>query len=66
MDKFVLIAEGSKDSQRKSVVKLTPDCYEKVYDLKCKTGISMRKILEQCVDFALEHLDDSPYVEEVQ
>ncbi len=64
MDKFVLITKGSKDSNQKSVIQLTPRCYEKVYQLKRKTGISMRKILEQCVDFALEHMDDEEYEEE--
>lgn len=66
MEKFILITKGSKDCDQKSVIQLTPTCYEKVYNLKRKTGISMRKILEQCVDFALEHLDDSTYGEEEQ
>ena len=64
MDKFVLIGKGKKDSRGKSVIQLTPSCYEKVFDLKLKTGLSMRKILEQCVDFALDHLDDGTYEED--
>lgn len=58
MDRFVLIAPGPKDSRDKAVIKTTPECYEKVYALKKRTGVSMRKIIEQCVDFALEHMYD--------
>lgn len=58
MDKFVLIAPGPRDSHTRSVIKTTPECYEKVYSLKKQTGVSMRRILEQCVDFALDHMYD--------
>lgn len=57
MDKFVLIGIGQKDSDNNSVVRVTPSCYEKLHALKEKTGLSMCKILEQCVDFALEHME---------
>ena len=56
MDKFVLIAPGNRDSDSKSVVRVTPSCYQKVEELKRKTGLSMCRILEQCVDFALDHM----------
>ena len=57
MDKFVLIGIGQKDSVNSSVVRVTPSCFDKLHSLKCSTGISMCKILEQCVDFALEHME---------
>ena len=61
MEKFVLIGRGTRDSKNRSLTRLTPSCYEKVYDLRCATGISMGQIVEQCVDFALEHMDCQPY-----
>ena len=64
MDKFVLITKGVKDCRNKSVVRLAPECYEKVYHLKLQTGISMRDIIDQCVDFALDHLDHGVYGED--
>lgn len=64
MDKFVLITKGVKDCNNKSIIRLTPSCYEKVFNLKLKTGLSMRAILEQCVDFALDHLDNGVYGED--
>lgn len=60
-DKFVLIAQGVTDSPNKGVVRLPPQSYDKIYDLHQKTGMSMGKILEQCVDFALEHLAEGKY-----
>lgn len=57
-DTFVLFAPGLKDSNNRAVVRLTPDCYSRVQALKAKTGLSMCRILEQCVDFALDHMED--------
>lgn len=56
-DKFVLLTPGTLDSNDKGVVRLTPSCYDRVYALKQRTGISMGRIIEQCVDFALERLE---------
>lgn len=61
MEKFVLIGRGTRDCNNRSMTRLTPSCYEKVYELRCATGLSMGRIVEQCVDFALEHLDCRPY-----
>lgn len=58
-DKFVLFAPGREDSTDKGVVRLTPSCYERVLELKRRTGISMGRIIEQCVDFSLEHMEDN-------
>lgn len=57
MDKFVLIGRGTKDNKNKSIIRIKPSSYDKIYDLKLRTGISMCTILEQCIDFALEHMD---------
>lgn len=58
MDKFVLVAPGLRDSHTGEVVRTTPECYEKIYALKMRTGVSMCRIIEQCVDFALDHMCD--------
>lgn len=61
MEKFVLIGRGTRDCNNRSMTRLTPSCYEKVYELRCATGLTMGQIVEQCVDFALAHLDCRPY-----
>jgi len=57
-DKFILFAPGTKDIDNRGVVRITPDCYDRVSQLKTKTGLSMCRILEQCVDFALDHMEE--------
>ena len=57
-DKFVLITQGTTDSNNSGIVRLVPSCYQKIAVLKRKTGMPLCKILEQCVDFALDHLLD--------
>lgn len=58
-DRFVLFAPGCKDSNNNGVVRLPPSCFERVMQLKRQTGVSMGRIIEQCVDFALEHMEGS-------
>lgn len=58
-DRFVLFAPGCDDSVDRGVVRLPPNCYDKVLELKRRTGISMGRILEQCVEFALERMEDN-------
>ena len=41
MDKFVLIGIGNKDSDNRSIMRVTPSCYSKVHALKQKTGLSL-------------------------
>lgn len=57
MDKFRLITSGKSNVDR-GVVRLPPSRFDTVYALKRKTGISIGRILEQCVDYALEHMDN--------
>lgn len=57
MDKFVLITKGTHDSNNKSIVRIPPSCFERVLRLKRKSGIPMCRVIEQCVDFALDHMD---------
>lgn len=64
MEKFVLITKGVQDSNNKGIIRLPPTCYDRVLELKRKTGMSMGRILEQCVDFALDHLVDEEYGED--
>lgn len=61
MDKFILITKGQQDSGEKGIIRLPPNCYDRVFELKQKTGMPMGRILEQCVDFALDHLDCGEY-----
>ena len=43
MDEFVLITQGVRDSNNRSVVKVPPRTFDKILTLKNKTGISMKR-----------------------
>ncbi|WP_249311812.1 hypothetical protein [Congzhengia minquanensis] len=58
MDKFVIITPGLRDSKNKNVIRVTPSCYSKIAELSDRTGVSMCRIIGQCVDFALDHMVD--------
>lgn len=60
MEKFVLQKEKPKNKKRLSTtVSLSPHCFIKVEKLKEETGLPMARIIEQCVDFALDRLEDN-------
>lgn len=58
MDKFVIITPGLRDSKNRNVIRVTPSCYSKIAELSDRTGVSMCRIIGQCVDFALDHMVD--------
>ena len=57
-DKFTLITPGYRDSAS-GVIRIPPDCYRRIVELRNKTGVSLCRIVEQCIDFALEHMEES-------
>ena len=58
MDKFYLVAKGMKDGDQPGVVRVTPSCYDNLAMLKRKSGLPLTRIIEQCVDFAIDHMDN--------
>lgn len=57
MDKFYLVTKGLTDSEQKGVVRVTPSCYDNLLALKRKSGLPLTRIIEQCVDFAIDHME---------
>jgi predicted DNA-binding protein len=58
MDVFRIIAPGNKDSNNRGVIRVPPNCYDRLVELSNKTGVSICRIVEQCVSFALERLEE--------
>ena len=58
MDRFVIVSPGIRDSKNRNVIRVTPACYNRIAELSEQTGISMCRIIGQCVDFALDHMID--------
>lgn len=57
MDKFYLVTKGMTDSDQRGVVRVTPSCYDNLLALKRKSGLPLTRIIEQCVDFAIDHME---------
>ena len=57
MDVFKIIAPGLKDSNNRGVIRIPPNTYDRLADLSRETGVSICRIVDQCVSFALERLE---------
>lgn len=58
MDTFRIIAPGNSDSSSRGVIRVPPNCYDRLAKLSKETGVSICRIVEQCVTFALERMED--------
>lgn len=56
-DVFKIVAPGLTDSPRPGVIRVPPGCYDRLAKLSRETGVSICRIVDQCVTFALERLD---------
>lgn len=56
-DTFKIIAPGLKDSNNRGIIRVPPSTYDRLATLSKDTGVSICRIVDQCVDFALERLD---------
>jgi predicted DNA-binding protein len=57
MDTFRIIAPGLQDSDKRGVIRIPPNTYDRLSLLSKETGVSICRIVDQCVTFALERLD---------
>ena len=57
MDKFVIKSDENKISSINRTVRFKPEHFEKLSELSEQSGISFNKVLTQCIEFALSHLD---------
>ena len=56
-DTFRIIAPGMNDSDRRGVIRIPPSTYDRLNGLSKETGVSICRIVDQCVAFALERLE---------
>lgn len=57
MDTFRIIAPGMQDSDKRGVIRVPPSTYGRLAKLSKDTGVSICRIVDQCVMFALERLE---------
>lgn len=55
-DTFRIIAPGY-ESDKRGVIRIPPTTYDRLAQLSKETGVSICRIVDQCVMFALERLE---------
>lgn len=58
MDKFEIDTKDSKMSSINRTIRFSPEIFDKIENLSEKTGVSFNKIINQCIAFALQHLNE--------
>ena len=59
MDKFTLKLPYLDDySNKQPVIRLKATYYQTLSVLKARTGLPLGNIVEQCIDYALEHMEE--------
>ena len=58
MDKFIINTNEDKIKSINRTIRLKPEQFEKIMEISDNTGVSFNKIIVQCIDFALERLED--------
>ncbi|MCI5651050.1 MAG: hypothetical protein MR295_02290 [Ruminococcus bromii] len=54
------------DACDSGVVRVSPECYLRLLELKRRTGLPIGRIAEQCIDFALQReirIEEEPYAD---
>ncbi|MCL2740226.1 MAG: hypothetical protein FWE47_03440 [Oscillospiraceae bacterium] len=58
MNKFVIKTKEDKISAINRTIRFKPEIFDKIEELREKTGVSFNKIVIQCLDYALENLEE--------
>lgn len=58
MGKLVIKSETEKISSINRTIRIKPDCFDKLMELAEKHNISFNKVVNQCLEYALDNLDE--------
>lgn len=61
MEKFRLKLPEVEAPGKQPVVRLKASYYRTLVELRTKTGLTLGAITEQCIDYALENMEDDSY-----
>ena len=56
MGKLVIKQKEEKISSINRTIRLKPECFDKLMEISEKTGVSFNKVINQCLDYALDNL----------
>ena len=58
MEKFNINKDEVKISSINRTIRIKPESFEKLMDLSEKNNISFNKVINQCIEFALNNLEE--------
>lgn len=58
LDSFKIEKDTEKISSINRTIRFKPEHFDKIMELSDKTGVSFNKIVTQCIEFALTHLEE--------
>lgn len=58
MEKLKIKKETQKISSINCTIRIKPECFDKLMELSEKNGISFNKVVNQCLEYALDNLDE--------
>ncbi len=58
MEKFKINKDEVKISSINRTIRIKPENFEKLMDLSEKNNISFNKVINQCIEFALNNLEE--------
>ena len=58
MEKFKVNTNDGKISSINRTIRLKPEYFEKIMELSEKTGVSFNKIVNQCIEYALNNMEE--------
>ena len=58
MKKLVIKSNEEKISSINRTIRIKPEVFDKIMEISEKTGVSFNKVITQCLDYALENLEE--------
>lgn len=58
MGKFIIQRDTEKISSINRTIRMKPEHFEKIMEISEKNDISFNKVVNQCIEYALENLEE--------
>ncbi len=58
MGKFIIQKDTEKISSINRTIRMKPEHFEKIMEISEKNDISFNKVVNQCIEYALENLEE--------
>lgn len=58
MEKFVIDKSDQKMSSISRTIRMKEETFDRINEINRRTGVSFNKIVNQCIEYALEHYDE--------